>query len=256
LVVRHQLASSDDYIIQALNESCQLTIKYMVKDKEAARAGEAGRGFAVVADEVRKLAVDTKSATDNITRIIKDLVDSSTTIYNDTESMSKISQESHQVIHDFENNFSQFADISQKTLEVVNHAGLVSYAALVKIDHVVYIQKAYRTLELGLDSQEAQDVKVTDQHCRFGKWLKDNAGGAQYNHLPAYNKLQEPHHNVHHHVHQILDILNQKWQRDISFQVQIRELFDQVEENSDRVLELTGVLVAEKKQYESDLQKK
>jgi len=33
LVVRHQLASSDDYIIQALNESCQLTIKYMVKDK-------------------------------------------------------------------------------------------------------------------------------------------------------------------------------------------------------------------------------
>jgi len=35
LVVRHQLASSDDYIIQALNESCQLTIKYAENNEVA-----------------------------------------------------------------------------------------------------------------------------------------------------------------------------------------------------------------------------
>ncbi|MCW8931266.1 MAG: methyl-accepting chemotaxis protein [Gammaproteobacteria bacterium] len=219
---------------------------------EAARAGEAGRGFAVVADEVRKLAVDTKEATDNITRIIKQLLDSSTTIFNDTEQMNELSQESHQVINEFEQNFSRFSEISQNTLEVVSHAKLVSFAALAKLDHIVYVQKAYRTLDVGRDSQEGQDVEVDDQNCRFGKWLQDDTGGGQYRHLPAYQQLQIPHEGVHHNVHQILDIVEKdEWKSNRQLQNNIMEFFKLTEASSLEVVDLIEELVAQKKQFET-----
>jgi len=42
---------------------------------ESARAGEAGKGFAVVAEEIRKLAMMSKNSAENISQIIKELVD-------------------------------------------------------------------------------------------------------------------------------------------------------------------------------------
>jgi methyl-accepting chemotaxis protein len=193
---------------------------------EAARAGDAGRGFAVVADEVRNLAVETKEATDNISRIIKQLVDSSETIFNDTETMNELSQESHQVVNEFKQSFTRLSEVSQKTLEVVSHTRLISFATLMKVDHIVYVQKAYRILDSGADSQEAKDVEVDDQHCRFGQWLLDDTGGAQYSHLPVYSKLQEPHRDVHLKVHDILNIIAQdEWLRNKQFQAQIFDYF-------------------------------
>lgn len=52
---------------------------------ESARAGEAGRGFAVVADEVRKLAEESKLASENIVKIVKEVVLETDTVVEQIE---------------------------------------------------------------------------------------------------------------------------------------------------------------------------
>ena len=56
----------------------------------------------------------------------------------------------------------------------------------------------------GTQSQEATAVKVDHQHCRMGKWYQAD-GLALFGHLPSYRALEQPHQQVHHSVHQMLD---------------------------------------------------
>lgn len=57
---------------------------------EAARAGEAGKGFAVVADEIRKLAEQSNQFTEEISTVINDLTDKSSTAVQTMEDMKMV----------------------------------------------------------------------------------------------------------------------------------------------------------------------
>lgn len=75
-------------LIQAIAEQTKLLA--LNATIEAARAGEEGRGFAIVASEVKNLAGQTADATEQISRKIRDVQDSTTETARKIESVTSI----------------------------------------------------------------------------------------------------------------------------------------------------------------------
>jgi len=218
---------------------------------EAARAGEHGRGFAVVADEVRTLADNTKTATSKISNIIGRVVDSSNSILAESAHIDEFSSVSHQLVTEFDKNFAAFSDVAQRTSESIAHSRMISALTLAKIDHILYMQRAYRAIELGAESSEAQTVKVDETQCRFGKWLLLEDGGMSYSHLPSYAKINTPHSAVHLYVNVMCNMLQGDWKNNLELQEQLLLNMTSAESASAELLKLLSKLLEEKKQFES-----
>lgn len=220
---------------------------------EAARAGEHGRGFAVVADEVKILAESTKDAASNIASIIKRFTAASSGMAESTETMSSSALESKNIITDFEQSFGEFAKLAQSTNEQVASVKITCDAALIKVDHVVYMQNAYRAVEIN-DAMHEGGEKITEDHlnCKFGQWYYNDEGQGSYGHLPVYNSIAGPHERLHVNVHAVIDEMKSSdWQASAPSHQNIIKYFNDAEDASSELVQLVDQMVSEKEKFET-----
>ena len=170
---------------------------------EAARAGEAGRGFAVVADEIRNLAETTKTATADIGKSIMEVLETSGKVIVNTEELTKLNNHFKNLMIDFDHSFKHFSEGAEKMYERVNFARMLNDFMQVKLDHLTFLQTAYRAIDQGPHSSEAQAVMIDDKSCQFGQWYH-HAGHEQYGHLPSYSGIDAPHRQFHETLHAVI----------------------------------------------------
>lgn len=159
---------------------------------EAARAGEYGRGFAVVADEVRKLAEKTQKATKEIEVVVQSIQQETSDIQEKTGEINVIvtdSKKNIDLLSEYLALFNRNANkAKQETLILANY----TFAALAKIDHIIYKNDVY-SLIFG---EENDFNAVSHDECRLGKWYLGE-GLEIYGSTNAYQKLNAPHSVVH-----------------------------------------------------------
>ena len=212
---------------------------------EAARAGEAGRGFAVVADEVRKLAENTKNASESIGRVMHMLQGEAAKMLVDSEEMHDIASSSQSVIARLEEKFGRFHESAKTTLASANYAQDLSFSSLVKVDHVIYKQRAYALINSPEDTELLKGVSVDHHNCRLGKWY-EGEGSEVFGGLHSYRALLDPHNRVHMNAHKAVSLLNAGWERDEKVQTQIIAAMQDAENASNDVMKILNKIVIEK----------
>ncbi|MBL8443700.1 MAG: CZB domain-containing protein [Zoogloeaceae bacterium] len=213
---------------------------------EAARAGEIGRGFAVVADEVRKLAERTKVATTEISQIVADLKGRVDVIVEQTSVVGEQSARVSAEVDTFQGQFASVAKSSEATIEYLSRAKDRSFASLVKLDHIIYMQNAYISVEANGVGEEAGQIAVDHRNCRLGKWYFDGTGASIFGATRAFRDLDKPHARVHESVHAAVDAARGNWLNDDSVRARIVTQIEVAETASHEVIRLISRMVEEK----------
>lgn len=213
---------------------------------EAARAGEVGRGFAVVADEVRLLADRTRKSTAEISGIVSSLTSQIEEMVNQTLEVGQQTQQVSSAVENFHINFDQVANSSQETISLVTQTKDISFASLVKLDHIIYMQNGYIGLENSGKGAEATEAEVNHHQCRLGQWYYEGAGFTEFNHLPSFRRLESSHREVHESVQHAMTLVSQNWLEDDDVLDSIVDTLENAERASHNVINCISEMVKEK----------
>ena len=242
-----EASSSIDRAVHIISEiTDQTNLLALNAAIEAARAGEVGRGFAVVADEVRKLAERTKAATAEISTLLGGFRERVATMVEQTASVGEQSSQVSNEVAAFREQFASVASSSEQTIVQLNRAKDMSFASLIKMDHILYMQNAYVAVDAKGEGPESQLVAVQHRDCRLGNWYYNGSGKAQFGSTRAYAMLERPHQAVHGSVHKALEITTRGGADADAVREDLVAAMSDAEAASTEVLRLINEMVTEK----------
>jgi hypothetical protein len=164
----------------------------------------------------------------------------------DSDAMRDMASRSSQVIGEMEGRFAHFARSARETEERAARAQDMGFGTLVKVDHVVYKQRAYMAIGTdGKDAVHTEAIKVDHHHCRLGKWY-DTTGRDYFGETRGYAALESPHARVHASVHRMMGYLGEGWESSDELQEAILDAMRQTEAASAQVMEIVDRMVHEK----------
>ncbi|WP_022942771.1 CZB domain-containing protein [Psychromonas hadalis] len=71
------------------------------------------------------------------------------------------------------------------------------YASLIKLDHIIYKQHAYRALGNSKFTESIESIKKDQHQCRFGQWYEQTDTASLNSKNSAYQQIKAPHALVH-----------------------------------------------------------
>jgi methyl-accepting chemotaxis protein len=164
-----RLRESSDAIGNVVNLIAQIarqtTLLALNSTIEAARAGEAGRGFAVVASEVKALAVQTQSATEEISKKIEALQRDAA---GSADAVHRISKAIEAIRPVFETVNSAVAEQNETTRDMSDNAAQASHFIVAVGDSAAEIDHATRAAETHGETVASAGKAVT----QFAQKLK------------------------------------------------------------------------------------
>jgi methyl-accepting chemotaxis protein len=127
---------------------------------EAARAGEHGKGFAVVAEEIRTLADQSRESTEQINKIVNDLIQNSDISVEITEKVTEAFAKQNEKIHDTE---EIFHSLNTEIRQVGDSIGGIGAEAGELENHKCVIEEGISSLT-SFSEENAKSAEVTSEN--------------------------------------------------------------------------------------------
>jgi methyl-accepting chemotaxis protein len=214
---------------------------------EAARAGEQGRGFAVVADEVKALSKRTKLAAVDVTATINSFTQRVGATVTKADASNVLAQEVNHMVQGFKQQFDDFSRSAQATVTAVSLSKDQALSALVKVDHIIYKQNGYISLDASSTDKDAEAaIAVSHHNCRLGKWYYEGEGCESFGHTHGYKQLELPHAAVHTSVQEAVRLSRLNWARDPDLKQAIVAAMSRAETESHHILKHLDSMVTER----------
>ncbi|MBE0508246.1 MAG: hypothetical protein IBX50_16275, partial [Marinospirillum sp.] len=171
--------------LQAITDiSDQTSLLALNASIEAARAGEQGRGFAVVADEVKQLSNKTKQAAQSIHTTLQGFSQQVGHSLDGAQESQQLAEQIQREIEGFQQRFAEVAEDAGNTLKQVEHVKDISFASLLKVDHVINKQMVYD----GLNATEAKSRQTSSE--QLEQWIERTAT-TELGRLPVFDELRQ-----------------------------------------------------------------